>query len=171
MTTKDRGKFEGDYVRGGQRTLFLTRSDLVEALAMVRDRYPGQLRGILTESAQELARVREDRGVERERELSGRCRCRFVRTGSPLDRSRCGIHKVPYGCDSCGCDEFRPATRKLGHDHWPLCACGHIAQAHNRRTACTCSGAETGAAHSHWCPQYVASLDDDPMGRWHGRNE
>lgn len=85
-------KFEGDYVRGGRATLFLTRADLVEALAMVRDRYPGQLRGILTESARELAVTRAERRA--------------------------------------------------------------------RRAACTCSGAETGSAHSHWCPQYDEGRDE-----------
>lgn len=148
---KEPKRFEGDYVRGGPGTLFLTRADLVEALAMVRDRYPGQLRGIMMESAHALAVTRTERRAERERELSGRCRCRFVRTGARLDRSACRIHEVAYGCDSCGCDEYRPTERKRSHDHWPLCSCGHIAQAHNRRP------------DRDW--------GDDPTGRRHGRDE
>jgi hypothetical protein len=58
-------RFEGDYVRGGDRTLWMSRSDVVETLAMLRTEYPGQLAGILRESLLLSMKVRAEKRVER----------------------------------------------------------------------------------------------------------
>lgn len=51
--------FTGDYVRGGRSTLYMTRSDVVETLEMIRRKYPGQLKALLSESKRLLEENRE----------------------------------------------------------------------------------------------------------------
>lgn len=57
---KSRKAFEGDYVRGGQNTLYMTRADVVETLAMVKAKYPGQILDLLREANYHLAEVRRE---------------------------------------------------------------------------------------------------------------
>jgi hypothetical protein len=56
---KPKVRFEGDYVRGGAQTLYMTRSDVVETLAMIKAKYPGQLIGMLRESNQLIKEAHE----------------------------------------------------------------------------------------------------------------
>lgn len=66
------------------------------------------------------------------------CTCRFVLPGAPMNNKGCAVHtKQAYACDDCECDDYRPMKKPRPHEslvggfHWPLCKCGHIAQAHN----------------------------------------
>lgn len=51
-------RFEGDYIRGGMNTLYMTRQDVVQTLATIKKRYPGQLMQMLRESKEEMKYVR-----------------------------------------------------------------------------------------------------------------
>lgn len=62
------------------------------------------------------------------------CKCKFVDVGVALDNTNCKVHTAKiYKCceNNCSCLNYRPNKRKLRHNHWPLCCCGHIAQMHN----------------------------------------
>jgi hypothetical protein len=80
------------------------------------------------------------------------CGCTFTGVGEVPDNSTCRphpyltsegygkhIHPDPnrFSCDECDpklktyCDNYRP-SRELRHEKdWPVCVCGHVAQAHN----------------------------------------
>lgn len=57
MPSRDR--FEGDYVMGGQSTLYMTRQDVVKTLAMLKLKYPGQIQQLLREANERVKEVRD----------------------------------------------------------------------------------------------------------------
>lgn len=64
------------------------------------------------------------------------CTCKFTQPGVPMDSSSCEVHTEPsYSCDDCSCLDYsprrEPTKRADGSIAWPLCICGHVAQAHN----------------------------------------
>lgn len=63
--------------------------------------------------------------------MADECTCRFVSAGQPMNNEGCEVHdQAVYKCDDCGCGNYRPAYEPK-KPHWPICECGHAAQAHN----------------------------------------
>ena len=67
------------------------------------------------------------------------CNCQFVAVGTAMDEKDCKLHKGPYHCDECHCNDYRPSREfqpprgklAVADFYWPRCVCGHVAQAHN----------------------------------------
>lgn len=71
------------------------------------------------------------------------CTCEFVSRGEPMRHDGCLVHPPgEYHCGQCSCRDYRPLAaptplRVMKIDKpgftWARCACGHMAQEHDRR--------------------------------------